>query len=143
MEPKTLNLKCYFCGGALKQDNAWFEIYDQELPPFQKPQVRFNEHGGKEERGGLAYPGNGDAIVADGQWKNFDRVVLFTHTECGPDVGYAFSFDRLGEDWDEHLQGKSWWCHAIADALEIARKAMKERPPGPAGPAAVKRLDRE
>src|SRR5467141_1267898 len=100
MNSKTLKLKCYFCGGLLKLDNSFFEIYDQELPPFRKPQVRFNEHGGKEERGGLTYPGNGDAIVLDGQWQSFNRVVLFTHTNCGPDAGYAFSFDRLDEAWD-------------------------------------------
>lgn|GEM_PF-3139882 len=125
MEPKTLKLKCYFCGGALKPENAWFEICDQELPPFRKPQVRFNEHGGKEERGGLAYPGNGDAIVADGQWESFNCVILFTHTECGPDVGYSFSFDRLGENWDEHLKEKVWWSPAIPEFLKIARYEMK------------------
>jgi hypothetical protein len=126
MKTKALKLKCYFCGGSLKTNDSWFEIYDQEMKPFHgKPGVRFNEHGGKELHGSLTYPGNGEAIVLDGRWSGFSRVVLFTHTKCGPDCGYPFSFDRLGEDWDRHLQGKVWWSGAIAEALETARKSMK------------------
>lgn len=122
---KKLDLPCYFCGGALRKDNAWFEIHDQELPPFRgKPLVRFNEHGGKEGCGGLAYPGNGEAIVGDGRWQDYERVVLFAHTGCGPDIGYNFSFDRLGEDWEKHLREKVWWSPGISDALETARRTM-------------------
>jgi hypothetical protein len=128
MKSKKLELNCYFCGGALRPDNAWFEIHDQELAPFRgKAQVRFNEHGGKEECGSLAYPGNGEAIVEEGKWQDYARVVLFAHTECGPDIGYNFSFDRLDENWDKHLRGKTWWCSEISEALEIARSAMAHR----------------
>lgn len=124
-KPKKLDLPCYFCGAALRKDDAWVEIHDQEQPPLHgKPLVRFNEHGGKEERGSLAYPGNGEALVADGRWRATAPVVLFAHTKCGPDLGYNFSFDRLGEEWEEHLREKLWWSPAILDALETARRAM-------------------
>jgi hypothetical protein len=129
MKPRALDLYCYFCGGRLKSDNAWFEVHDQELPPFHKPLVRFNQHGGKEERGALAYPGNGENLALQGEWSSSNLVVLFAHTECGPDIGYNFPFERLNEDWDGHLQGKVWWCSVIAEALEIARKAMPRRHP--------------
>jgi hypothetical protein len=63
-EPKTLKLKCYFCGGPLTADDAHLEIYDQEEPPFSSDRtnfVRFNEHGGQEIYGRLVYPGNARA----------------------------------------------------------------------------------
>jgi len=124
---KTLPLICYFCGGKLRTDNGWFEIYDQELPPFRaKPRVRFNRHHGREEYGSLAYPGNGEALVSEGRWNRFQPVVVFAHTECGPDIGYNFSFDRLNEDWDKHLRGKVWFSLAIPDALRTARSAMAQ-----------------
>jgi hypothetical protein len=126
MTTRALKLKCYFCGGSLKTNDAFFEIYDQEIKPFNgKPGVRFNEHGGKELSGPLAYPGNGQGLVQDGRWRDYERVVLFTHTRCGPDCGYAFAFDRLGEHWEEHLQTKVWWPGVISEALETARNAMK------------------
>ncbi|SRR5258707_9114608 len=124
MKPKTLKLNCYFCGGALKPDNAWFEIHDQETVPYTKEHVRFNQHGGKELYGSLAYPGNGESLVQDGKWQNFNHVVLFAHTECGPDIGYNFSFDRLDENWDKHLREKVWWWPGISEALRDARSAM-------------------
>lgn len=126
INPHTaLKLPCYFCGGPLRRDNAWFEIHDQELPPFRcSDYIKFNQHGGKELYGELAYPGNGDWAVQSKRWHDFVRVVLFAHTECGPDVGYNFSFDRLAENWDRHLKGKVWWCFEIPEALKIARSAM-------------------
>ncbi len=122
---KKLALNCYFCGGALRSDDAHFEIFDQEQPPFSSDRtkhVRVNEHGRKELYGALDYPGNGE-----GTWKNFERVVLFAHTKCGPDAGYHFTFDRLGEDWDRHLREKTWHTIGISNALAIARKAMGVR----------------
>jgi hypothetical protein len=127
LKPKKLDLPCYFCGGALRKGDAWFEIHDQELPPYHgKPAIRFNEHGGKEECGGLAYPGSGEALVADRRWRDYARVVVFAHTKCGPDIGYNFSFDRLNENWEQHLREKVWWSPVISEALEIARSAMAE-----------------
>ena len=124
---KRLKLHCYFCGGLLLSDNAHFEIYDRELPPFHSEHVRFNKHGGKELYGDLAYPGNGESIVQQGEWRSYERVVLFTHTKCGPDnVSYHFSFDRLGENWEQHLSEKGWWSPSILEALTVARKVMKE-----------------
>jgi hypothetical protein len=123
----TLKLRCYFCGGNLKAGNAHVEIHDQELPPHRsQTHTRFNEHGGKEERGSLAYPGNGERLCDQGKWNDFERVVLFTHTECGPDGGYHFSFDRLDEDWESHLRSKAWWIPEIDEALTIARKGLEE-----------------
>ena len=124
MRSKTLKLRCYFCGGRLRTDNAFLEVYDQELPPFHNLHPRFNEHGGQEFYGALTYPENGQYFVREKKWNGCSRVVLFTHAKCGPDIGYAFSFDDLGRDWDEHLQEKGWWCSAIAEGLEIARTAM-------------------
>jgi|ERR1700733_15650954 len=119
---KKLALKCYFCGGALQSDDAHFEIFDQEERPFssdRKDYVRFNEHGGQELYGALAYPGNGNGI-----WKNYRRVALFAHTGCGPDVGYNFTFDRLDENWDRQLGEKTWYTEGLSEALTVARKAM-------------------
>jgi hypothetical protein len=122
IESKKLGLKCYFCGAALHSDDAHFEIFDQEQPPFSSNRsnfVRFNEHGGREIYGTLAYPGGIDGA--------FKRVVRFAHTDCGPDVGYNFSFDRLGEDWDRHLREKLWHTEEISAALRVARNAMGVR----------------
>jgi hypothetical protein len=119
---KKLALNCYFCGGALRSDDALFEIYDQAQPPFQSDRtnfVRFNQHGEQELYGALAYPG---AING-----NYRRVVLFVHERCGPEVGYGFAFDRLGEDWDRHLREKTWYTEEISAALRVARKAMGVR----------------
>ncbi len=66
MKPKTRKLKCYFCGGALRSDNAWFEIHDQETAPFHSEHIRFNQHGGKELYGALAYPGPERLETANG-----------------------------------------------------------------------------
>jgi hypothetical protein len=121
---KKLDLKCYFCSAQLRTDNAYFEIYDQEQRPFTSDRtnhVRFNEHGGKEIYGALAYPGNGED-----RWENCTRVVVFAHGSCGPDCGYAFSFDRLGEDWDRQLSGKTWYCDVIGNTLKVAQTAMKK-----------------
>lgn len=121
-----MSLHCYFCGGRLSPDNAWLEIYDQQLPPFRSPKVRFNRHGGKKERGMLTYPGGGCQIE---KWSGgYERVALFTHTGCGPDVGYSISLEDVAkrlEFWRKHLsEGKVWWCSAIADALKVGREAM-------------------
>lgn len=99
---------------------------DQETATFRsEPAVRFNQHGGKELRGALAYPGNGEDLVARQKWNDFRRLVLFAHTGCEPYFGYNFPFGRLSDlDWGKHLKEKSWWCGAIAEALEIARKAI-------------------
>ena len=121
MKPKTRKLKCYFCGGALRSDNAWFEIHDQETAPFHSEHIRFNQHGGKELYGALAYPGNGESLVEAGKWRNYSHVVLFAHTECGPDIGYNFSFDRLDENWDKHLREKAGWWPGISEALRERR----------------------
>jgi len=116
---KKLALNCYFCGAALRSDDALFEIYDQAQPPFRSDRtnfVRFNRYGGKELYGALAYPGGIEG--------NYRRVVLFAHGGCGPEVGYGFAFDRLGEDWDRHLREKTWYTEEISAALRVARKAM-------------------
>ncbi len=119
---KKLALNCYFCGGALRSDDAHFEIFDQEQPPFSSDRtnyIRFNAHGGKERYGALDYPGNGEG--------NYKTVVVFAHTECGPDAGYHFTFDRLDENWNRQLEEKTWYTDSIADALVIARQAMGVR----------------
>jgi hypothetical protein len=119
---KKLALNCYFCGRALSSDDALFEIYDQAQPPFRSDRtnyVRFNQHGRQEIYGALAYPGGIDG--------NYRRVVLFAHEQCGPEVGYGFAFDRLGEDWDRDLRQKSWYTEEMSAALRVARKAMGVR----------------
>jgi hypothetical protein len=126
MASKDLDLDCYFCGKALKSDDAYFVICDRELPPFSTDRtkfVRINEHGDEEVYGVISYP--------EGIDKNFERVVLFAHAKCGSDDGYAFSFDRLGEDWDEHLHEKPWWAPVIDVALARARASMGIKKPRP------------
>lgn len=121
---KQLSLRCYFCGGHLRSNDAHLEIYDQAPPSSEY--VRFNEHGGKEIYGRLAYPGVGEGMVSRGTWTDFQRVVLFTHTDCGPDVGYAIAFHRLNEDdWERHLREKSWWVEAIEESLAVARESLR------------------
>jgi hypothetical protein len=126
---KTRALNCYFCSKPLKSNDAQFCIFDQEQPPFTTDRsdfVRVNEHGEKEEYGELIYPGGGEGEV------NYKTVVLFAHTECGPDSGYCFTFDRLGEHWDEHLTEKTWRKAVIFRSLATARNAMGiKRPPPP------------
>src|SRR5438046_3003169 len=53
--------------------------------------------------------------------RNYGHVVLFAHTECGPDIGYNFSFDRLDENWDKHLREKAGWWPGISEALRERR----------------------
>lgn len=127
MASRTLILKCYFCGKPLKSDNAHFEIFDQEQPPFtseESERIRVNERGKKGTYGELTHPGCGEG--------NYKTVVLFAHTKCGPDSGYSFEFERLDESWDEHLQEKTWWAPVITAGLAKARAAMGiKRPPVP------------
>jgi hypothetical protein len=118
-ESTKLRLNCYFCGRELSSDDALLEIYDQAQPPFSSDRtnyVRLNHYGRQEIYGALAYPG-----AMDGTYR---RVVLFAHEGCGPEVGYGFTFDRLGEAWDCHLRGKSWYTEEMSAALRVARKAM-------------------
>jgi len=127
--PKRLELICYFCSGRLHSDDAHFEIYDQELPPFHSEHVRFNEHGARELHGTLAYPGIGESLTREGRWSGYERVALFTHTTCGHDRGYHFKFDRLGENWEQKLSEKGWWTPSIAEALTVARNGMNDGVP--------------
>jgi hypothetical protein len=102
------------------------EIYDQAPPDPASGNVRFNEHGGKEVYGVLRYPGVGEGCVSRGDWEDFSRVVLFTHTDCGPDCGYAIPFHRINDNWDRHLSEKTWCDECIDEALTIAREALTE-----------------
>jgi hypothetical protein len=126
---KKLDLNCYFCAKPLRSDNAFFEIFDQEQPPFSSDRsefTRINEDGEKEEYGDLIYPGGGE------DEGNFKTVVLFAHQDCGPETGYYFEFDRLGENWDEHLLEKTWKKPVIFRALATARAVVGvKRPPPP------------
>jgi hypothetical protein len=127
MVAKILNLNCYFCGALLKSDDAHFEVFDQAQPPFTSDRtnyVRSNKHGGKELYGSLRYPGTGEG--------NYKLAVLFAHSDCGPsDSGYRFTFDRLGEHWDEQLRENTWWAPVIAEALRTARASMRIKAPAP------------
>lgn len=50
---------------------------------------------------------------------------FFSHTQCGPDCGYAIRFDRLigaaaVEDWENHLVEKDWFGESERQALRRA-----------------------
>ena len=115
---------CYFCAAPIATiDSGCVELFDQETGPPFKAQThdRFNTYGGREVRGSLAYPGNGQHLVTSGKWSSWRSVAILSHMGCGPDGGYWIPWDRVEEPWEEHLSRKAWWFYGIGDALEIAR----------------------
>ena len=111
-------LLCSFCGKRLAAKNGWLEIYDEEVgPPFRSARClpRFTQDGGRDIGGALAYPGKGAGAVDRGEWNGASTVVLFAHTACGPDIGYAIELTRISakDDWDCHLREKVWWTPVI------------------------------
>jgi len=117
-------IPCYFCGGPLKKEDGFMEIYEAELPPYKKPRMRFNRHGGKEEYGALWYPGSPDGHnYANG----YGMVFLFSHADCGPNSGYWMSLKDLKkdpEDWIRQLNQKGW---ATAEVREVIREIARAK----------------
>jgi len=87
------NLKCYFCQRPIRTiDSGFIEFYDAEKA-------------GK----GLTYPGNGPGMDS---WGGYEPIWLFSHTGCGPDVGYAIALTELRTrkqvyHWLNHLSQKT------------------------------------
>jgi hypothetical protein len=88
-------LKCFFCDGTITKDNGWLEFY-----------------GIHQSDGRLSYPTSGLVLG------------IVSHLGCGPDCGYAISFDRIhaGDDWSAHLKEKTWWRPAVEQSLRTVRK---------------------
>jgi len=122
-------LTCWFCGGRIRGTDGCVNIADEERPPYKRqPIARFNEHGGKEERGQWSYPGNGQRNAERGFWSDWGRRVVLSHYECGPaDEPYWVPLDRIEEDWEEHLSHKPWWNSLDGDMFEKARAALGKK----------------
>ena len=129
---RSTQLRCFFCGKAVTKNTGCISIYDRETgQPFHSiARPCFEADGTVSVWGSLAYPGRGPNLVAHGKWRDYDRIAVFTHRECGPDCEYWFSLDRLSEDWITHLREKKWHCPAIDEAIERARKAFGVTPRG-------------
>lgn len=126
---KPSGLACFFCGGDIVGEDGTIEIVDQELPPYRsRVYVRFNHHGGRVESGSMTYPGNGKDAVEHGHWSDFTRLVLVSHYGCGPACGYWIPFDRIGEDWEEHVsKTKRWWTYLVDEMVARVREHVGVR----------------
>jgi hypothetical protein len=124
---------CYFCGAPLvSMDDAFLELFDQEvgLPYLSQAHIRFKANGGQELRGALAYPGNGLSLVSDGSWSRSQSIVVFSHAECGPDIGYAIGLHQLAYvgaavDWSRHLGEKTRFPQVFDDLAHAESVATR------------------
>ena len=66
------------------------------------------------ECGALSYPGNGAHLVSTGRWRDYESIAIFTHTGCGPNVGYPIQATQLStaaavDHFRKHVRDKVWW----------------------------------
>lgn len=108
--------RCFYCGEFLVSiDDSFLCIVDYEIgPPYlAEPKTRTNERGEEEQRGQCAYPGNGDWHVERGKWSACGQDARFSHTECGPEIGYNIALWQIGpaqqdtHTWNKHLSTKT------------------------------------
>ena len=115
---------CFFCEKPLTAEDSFLEIYDQEKgPPFNAEQLTRIYSGVEIPTGDMFYPGSGALIKT---WNSWERIVIYSHAECGPDVGYSIPLYRLNEpDWESHLKAKTWCCEKVIQAIVRTRKLVE------------------
>jgi hypothetical protein len=96
-------MHCGFCDKRITNIlTGWLELYGRKL-----------------DGSAMKYP----SILSSPGWK---PVAVLSHTDCGPDCGYAIQLYRLTENWEEHLKEKTWYWSEIPLILETVSTLMWE-----------------